>query len=178
MLLIKLIINICWSIFAQDATCHLIIMSFAESSFHTTADVTQLLMYCNLILGPVTSWRVILCHLSPFSNDELMAYSKSLENFKYGLPYGSHHLLLCIDPHLDLTRHFSLPILSSWPLSSHHLFHLFHWLCLLGCMLIFSWIVFLDSHVLELYSQHLNKWSTSMCDSWKQDVQVYHMSSI
>ena len=60
MLLIKLVISIYWSIFAQDATCHLIIMSFAESSFYTVVDVSQLLMYCNLILGPVTSWRAIL----------------------------------------------------------------------------------------------------------------------
>ena len=49
------------------------------------------------ILGPVTSWRAILYHLSPFSNDELMAYSKSLKDFKYGFPYGIHLHLLCID---------------------------------------------------------------------------------
>ena len=51
---LKLVINGCLSFSAQDATCHLIIMSFAESSFHTAIDVTQLLVYCNVILGPVS----------------------------------------------------------------------------------------------------------------------------
>ena len=65
------------------------------------------------ILGPVISFGAsIIFPLIPSSNNELMEYSKSLEDFTYGFPYGSHVHLLCIDLqlHLDPTKYFFILI--------------------------------------------------------------------
>ena len=143
---------------------------------------------CNLILGHVILIGVVIhfpwVHL-PISWTEHV--SRSLKDLKHGFPYGIH--LLCNDQlYLQTTKHpfSSIPknIFGSYHYSfglqifSHYSSSKIHLLSLLMDMKESSLIVFLDLHILGVYDQRNHRRSTSMCESWFQNVQFSHMSNI
>ena len=162
--------------------CYFYSQTWSLSTFLPSVNVFNLILVPIILLGVVIHFPWF--HLPISWNQDVSRYLKDL---KHGFPYDSH--LLCNDQlYLHTTKHSFSSIPKNIFGCYHYSFCLkiffhnssskIHLLSFLMDMKDSSLIVFLELHIVRIYDQSHHRWSTSMCDSWQQNVQFCHMSNI